>query len=338
MADCQNMVANAQKIQQLGTVVEGGFISIPLASLRADTILDFEMYIEPRPGDAPVLYRGQNLELKQDVLDNLIEARHADIYIKPESKDAYRRYVETNLPDILKDERIPVNEKSEVLYNSAQGLMQQAMDDPRTGDVIERSRSVISSTVDFLAHEHHAFSHLLQLVSFDYYTYTHSVNVCMFSLALAQRVGFDDREVLCEFGEGTLLHDIGKSQIDPRIVNSNTKLTFEEFEIIKQHPAIGYEILLEQGGLGDMALDVVRHHHEKMHGGGYPDDLRHNKLSPFVRMCTIADIFDALTTRRSYKEAMQTFQALKLMKTEMQRDVDPQLLEAFILLMGTPDQ
>ena len=331
------MAANAQRIQQLGTETDGGFISIPLASLRADTILEFEMYITPRVGEPPVLYRGQNLEMKQEVLDNLIEARHTIIFIKPESKDAYRRYVETNLPEILRDEKIPTNEKSEVLYNSAQGLMQQAMDDPRTGEVIERSKNMISSTVDFLAHEHHAFSHLLQLVSFDYYTYTHSVNVCMFSLALAQRVGFDDREVLCEFGEGTLLHDIGKSQIDSRIVNSTTKLTFEEFEIIKQHPAIGYEILLEQGGLGDMALDVVRHHHEKMHGGGYPDDLRHNKLSPFVRMCTIADIFDALTTQRTYKDAMPTYNALKLMRTEMHRDVDPQLLEAFILLMGNPD-
>jgi putative nucleotidyltransferase with HDIG domain len=332
------MAANAEKIQQLGTATSGGYISIPLASLRADTILEFEMYIEPRPGDAPVLYRGQDLEMKQDVLDNLVEARHADIFIKPESKDAYRQYVEANLPEILKDDSIATDEKSEVLYNSAQGLMQQAMDDPRTGNVIERSRTMISSTVDFLAHEHQAFSHLLDLVSFDYYTYTHSVNVCMFSLALAQRVGFDDREVLCEFGEGTLLHDVGKSQIDQSIVNSTTKLTFEEFEVIKQHPAIGYEILLEQGGLGDMALDVVRHHHEKMHGGGYPDDLRHNKLSPFVRMCTIADIFDALTTQRTYKDAMPTFEALKLMKTEMQRDVDPQLLEAFILLMGSPDE
>lgn len=331
------MSANAEKIQQLGTATGGGFISIPLASLRADTILDFEMYIKANPSDTPVLFRGQDLEMKQDVLDKLIESRHVDIFIKPESEDAYHRYVESNLPAILNDESIPVEEKSEVLYNSAQGLMQQAMADPRTGDVIERSKSIISSTVDFLAHEHHAFSHLLQLVSFDYYTYTHSVNVCMFSLALAQRVGFDDREVLCEFGEGALLHDVGKSQLDPKIINCTTKLTFKEFEIMKQHPAIGYEILLEQGGLGEMALDVVRHHHEKMHGGGYPDDLRHNKLSPFVRMCTIADIFDALTTNRTYKNAMPTFEALKLMKTEMHRDLDPQLLEAFILLMGNPD-
>lgn len=331
------MAVNAQRIQQLGTKTAGGYISIPLASLRADTILDFGMYISQRPGEEPVLFRGQSLELKQDVLDNLIESRHSNVFIKPESEDAYRRYVETNLPRILQDESIPVNEKSEVLYNSAQGLMQQAMTDPRTGEVIHRSKNLISSTVDFLAHEHHAFSHLLQLVSFDYYTYTHSVNVCMFSLALAQRVGFDDREVLCEFGEGTLLHDVGKSQIDQRIVNATGKLTYEEFEIIKLHPVIGYDLLVEDGTLGDMALDVVRHHHEKMHGGGYPDDLRHNKLSPFVRMSTIADIFDALTTRRTYKPAMHTFEALKLMKTEMYRDVDPQLLDAFIRLMGSPD-
>jgi len=154
MANAKTMAANAQRIQQLGTAISGGFISIPLASLRADTMLEFEMYIEARPGDEPVLYRGQDLEMKQDVLDNLIEARHADVFIKPESKDSYRKYVEANLPDILEDESIPTDEKSEVLYNSAQGLMQQAMDDPRTGNVIERSKTMISSTVDFLAHVH----------------------------------------------------------------------------------------------------------------------------------------------------------------------------------------
>lgn len=199
-----------------------------------------------------------------------------------------------------------------------------------------RSRNVVSATTKFLTAEQTAFQHLLPLVSYDYYTYTHSVNVFVFSMSLAQRVGFTDQKLLEEFGEGALLHDIGKSQIDPAIVNCRGKLDNEQWKQMRKHPVYGYELLSDHNKLGELALRIVRHHHEKIQGGGYPDDLLGKKIPPLVRISTIADIFDALTTRRSYKPALESYKALRLMRDEMSKDIDQEYFKVFVEMMGNP--
>jgi HD-GYP domain-containing protein (c-di-GMP phosphodiesterase class II) len=94
--------------------------------------------------------------------------------------------------------------------------------------------------------------------------------------------------------------------------------------------------MAEHGGLADVALDVTRHHHEKLSGSGYPDGLAGGEILPPVRICTIADIFDALTTRRSYKDAMGSFPALKLMRDELLDEIDRDLFQIFVEMMANP--
>ena len=201
---------------------------------------------------------------------------------------------------------------------------------------MKASKDLVDSTAGFLLREKSAFEQLVGLVSYDYYTYTHSVNVFIYSFSLANRAGIADEKTLREFGEGTLLHDIGKSTIDPRILRAKGKLTDDQWKAMQQHPVTGHEILKDHGLFSDLALEVTRHHHEKMRGGGYPDNLTANRLDPLVRVSTIADIFDALTTRRSYKEAMSSYRALKIMQDEMAADLDPDLFRTFVDLMGNP--
>ena len=105
---------------------------------------------------------------------------------------------------------------------------------------------------------------------------------------------------------------------------------------MRLHPVTGYDILKEHGLFSDLVLDVTRHHHEKLRGGGYPDKLTANQIDPLVRASTIADIFDALTTRRSYKGALTSYQALKIMRDKMAADLDPDLFRTFVELMGNP--
>ena len=88
--------------------------------------------------------------------------------------------------------------------------------------------------------------------------------------------------------------------------------------------------------MSDLGLDIVRHHHEKMDGTGYPDGLLGEEIKPYSRICTIADVFDALTTNRSYRKPFSTFEALKLMRNEMRDEIDMDFLRVFIELMGNP--
>ena len=214
--------------------------------------------------------------------------------------------------------------------------MREMFADPRAGDTVARSKAYVQLTYEFLSHEKTAFAQLLRITSYDYYTYTHSINVFVFSITLAQRSGTFTPEEVRDFGTGALLHDIGKSMIDPSIVNCKGKLTDEQWEEMKRHPELGCRILDGHGGIKPAAMEVVRYHHEKVNGTGYPERRKASDLPPFVRICTIADIFDALTTKRSYKGAVQTFEALRIMKEEMSDQLDPEFFMSFVRMMGNP--
>lgn len=314
-----------------------GFVPIRLASLRIDSVTEFDIYLPVGDRQPPVLYRERNLPFTEDVRQRLLEHGVTTLFVEKAQEKEYRRYVERNLPSILADPGLDTSAKSEMLYDSAIGLMEDVMADPRAGQVVPRSRAFVEGTCQFLREEKGSFRHLLRVTSFDYYTYTHSVNVFVFSVALAQRVGLTDALQLQKLGEGALLHDVGKSLIDPAIVNCRGKLDDAQWAEMRKHPVHGHDILREQGVVSETVLRIVRHHHEKIRGNGYPDAIGADEIPVTTRISTIADIFDALTTRRSYKPALNSFPALDLMRKEMAADLDPDLFRAFVEMMGTRD-
>lgn len=312
------------------------FFPIYVGSLGLDTVVGFDLFLRNRPGRPPVLYRAKDLPMSQEVLDRLEEHNVATLYVDVGQQAQYRCYVEDNLQSILADDNLDMSEKSKILYGSAQELVREVMTEPRAGEVVSRSKNLVNNTVQFLFSKQDAFENLLKVTSYDYYTYTHSVNVFVFSVSLAQRLGFDDIPTMLEFGVGALLHDIGKSMIDPAIVRCRTGLSPAQWDEMRKHPHYGIEILKDHGHLSDLSLDIVLHHHEKMDGSGYPDGLDQGKLSTFARISTVADIFDALTTERSYKNALESFPALTLMRNEMQSELDRDIFRALIAMMGNP--
>ena len=309
------------------------FLPIPVTALRSDEMADFELYLAGK-GGVPVLYRGANVTFTEDDAGRLAEAHVETLLIRAEDAATYSRYLERNLGAILIDKRLPVKARATTLYQCSQNLVKEVLTEPRAGDVMARTGDLVSNTVDFLFRESTSFQTLMQVTSYDYYTYTHSVNVFVFSSALAQRLGHSEEELRI-FGQGALLHDIGKSLISPTIVNARGKLTDEQWQEMRMHTVYGYDILCEQGVKNEVILDVTRHHHEKLNGKGYPDSLKAGEISKWARMCTIADIFDALTTRRSYKEAMNSFPGLQFMKEHMSEEIDQQFFRAFVGLMGS---
>jgi len=129
------------------------------------------------------------------------------------------------------------------------------------------------------------------------------------------------------------LHDIGKLGIPDSILKKPGKLTSEEFEIMKQHPTLGVKLLKELGENNKIVLNCVEQHHENLDGSGYPKKLTSKDLSIYSQIVKIADIFDALTTKRSYKPPLKTFEAFKIMKS-MENEIMTDLLKKFIIFMS----
>ncbi|MDP7638214.1 MAG: HD domain-containing protein [Candidatus Hydrogenedentes bacterium] len=307
---------------------------VPLASLRLYTVTDFDLYIKPNQLSAPVLYRERNLPFTGEVLDRLAESKINSLYVSDDQQDLYQRYVEDNLGKIISDESMPPVARAEILYGSAQNAVKENVRDLRSGEVLPRSENLVSYVINFMFNVEASFNHFLDVCSFDYYTYTHSVSVCTYSISLAQRLGFEGLSFLMEFGTGALLHDIGKSRIDDDILNLKGTLSEEQWQIMRQHPKWGWEFLKEHGIDSDTILGVALHHHEELRGGGYPDGLEGDEIPYYVRIVTICDIFDALMTRHSYKGAINSFPALRMMQKEMTDNLDAGYFREFISMMA----
>ncbi len=186
-----------------------------------------------------VLYRAADLPFTDRTRQKLLDNRVDRLYVPCENRDKYQRYIEVHLDKILTDRTIHEEKKAAILYDTSTNLVKDVLSNPTYGDNIHRSEALVSNTVDYILKGRDAFLNLMKITSFDYYTYTHSVNVCTFSVALAQQIGIKDERFMHELGVGALLHDIGKSRISDRILNKRSTLTPIEFEIMKKHPELG---------------------------------------------------------------------------------------------------
>ncbi|HEY6089689.1 MAG TPA: HD domain-containing phosphohydrolase [Gemmatimonadaceae bacterium] len=168
----------------------------------------------------------------------------------------------------------------------------------------------------------------------DRYTQGHCERVAFFSCVLADSAGFNARSLFW-FRIGALLHDIGKIIVPTEVLNKPGKLTDEEWAIMKRHPEAGLELVAEIDFPGDIAA-IIRNHHERWDGTGYPDGLAGEAIPLAARILCVADVYDALTTTRSYRAEMTHARAADIMRGSTGQ-FDPHLLEMFLEWAGTAD-
>ena len=154
---------------------------------------------------------------------------------------------------------------------------------------------------------------LLDVAHYDEYTFRHSVNVALLFLALSRDTYPMTR--LINMVIGAVLHDIGKTRIPTSILNKPGKLTKEEFELVKSHASLGADILRQHGGFVREVIDITHYHHERWDGSGYPKGLKGPQIEQHVQIAAVCDVYDALTTSRSYKTKMDFYSAMNIIAT-----------------------
>ena len=173
---------------------------------------------------------------------------------------------------------------------------------------------------------------LARLKTQDDYSYMHSVAVCALMVALGRELGFDEQQ--CRIaGTAGLLHDVGKALMPLAILNKPGKLTDAEFDVMRSHPQRGHELLQEARGTVPEAMDVCLHHHERFDGGGYPHKLPNDKLNQLVRMGSICDVYDAITSDRPYKKGWDPADSIGKMAS-WKGQFDPTIFATFVKSVG----
>jgi HD-GYP domain-containing protein (c-di-GMP phosphodiesterase class II) len=202
---------------------------------------------------------------------------------------------------------------------------------------IRKLKRLAQKAVHLVVEDESILLGMTTIKNYDEYTFNHSVNVSIYSLAMGKRLGFS-KKTLTELGITALLHDIGKSKIPKEILNKPASLDEEEWGFMKKHPLMGVEIVLNLKQLGEINPRMVVgifDHHLKSDLSGYPKLFRKKEVSLFGRVIQIADSYDAMTTPRIYKKTPYTpEQALAIMLRERTIHFDPLLLKIFIGLVG----
>jgi putative nucleotidyltransferase with HDIG domain len=298
-----------------------------------DTILDFDLYLYNKISRNYILYRSKNTVFGEKNRSKLFENKVSTLYLTADDVPLYNRYLEKNLDRIIDNPKIREQEKAHIVYQSARNLMEETFSKSDSGENIQRSKRFVKNTVHFILKEKNSFHNIINLTSHDYYTYTHSINVCIYAVSLARRAGIHDTQTLNTIGTGALLHDIGKSTIPLEVLTKKGPLDKEEWLTMKEHPQRGVELLSKHRFIPEI-LEMVRFHHEKLDGSGYPGGLRDREIPRFARIVCISDIFDALNTKRPYKNAEDTFHSLNIMLKEFENKIDPLLLKEFIMMFN----
>jgi putative nucleotidyltransferase with HDIG domain len=221
------------------------------------------------------------------------------------------------------------------IQKEANKVIHSVLGDVRMGKQIEveRLQPVVAQITDSILRNQGTLVSLCRIREGDTYTFQHSVSVCTLLVAFCRYMEMSP-EIIHEAGIGGMLHDIGKMRVPDHILNKPGKLTDPEFAIMKEHVALGLEILHQTPGISRTVIQVAGEHHERFEGSGYPERIKGSEISTLGRMAAIVDVYDAITSNRIYHKGMEPPAALTKLFEWSEQHFDPELVQHFIQAIG----
>ena len=288
-----------------------------LAKVRESGVA--ELWIDTGKGaDVPAAVRIETESVVADEVDQMLAA--AESVLAPLAQQ-----VEFD-QEVKRAAKICNKAKDAVVSMFQEVRMGKAIDADAAGELVDE----ISSSV---MRNPGALISLARIKTADDYTYMHSVAVCALMVSLARQLGQDETSTR-ELGLAGLLHDLGKALMPPDVLNKPGKLTDDEFAIMRTHPGEGHQLLVQGNAVGEIVLDVCRHHHEKVDGTGYPDHLKGEQISLHAKMGAVCDVYDAITSNRPYKAGWDPAESIRKMTEWSKGHFDERVFQAFVRSIG----
>lgn len=317
---------------------EREFYPVGVDTIQLNRLPEMDIYIQRGDEPAPLLFQSRTLPLTKEDLKDLLDHEVLTIWLNEKDYEEFDSYVDSNLEEIIHNPNVPVDMKCEITYNASAQIMEKVFHSADPQEVIHASERVLNPVIDVIFENQTASHEFILQSSVDYAQYTHSVNVCLYGMALARRaLRISKEEALQRFGPGFLLLDWGKSKIPKEILHKDGELTDEEWEIVKQHPIDSLNMVKEFMDVTPEIETILLHHHERLDGSGYPFGLKGGQISEAARICAIVDTFDAISTTRPFRARKNSFEALMEMKNEVPDKLDGELYQQFLYLFLPPD-
>ncbi len=281
---------------------------------------------------------GRNLivrgaQLDEYVIDSLISLGIMSVYIQdgeydPDDPDKILSpAARKNVEKLRTDDRAKVTLTDSVKKRISEGI-QFIYSGVKPTEMVEATDSIASDLMEAISNNDAIAIDIGALKTSDEYTFKHSVDVATISMIIAKKMQLSKKEIY-EIGVSGLLHDLGKTQVPPEILNKPAKLDHDEFEIMKQHSIFGYRMIKDQPAYNEEIKLAVLQHHEKINGQGYPLGVRDINICPYAKILSVSDIYDALVTERPYKSAYSQRDAVEIIMS-MTAELDYTAMKAFL--------
>jgi len=190
-------------------------------------------------------------------------------------------------------------------------------------------KEIVEELIENLQENKGSMMNMIDMMSTDLYTYTHSVNVAILSIMTARSMEMNQKMVE-EVGMGALFHDVGKVRVPQEILNKPDRLEDFEFELMKEHSWLGYEMVKENYTLSAYTKNIVLKHHERLDGSGYPFGIEGDKMEPYVRVVALCDVFDAMVSDRCYREQIPVHKVIETVNSQLNTKFDARVYQHFI--------
>jgi HD-GYP domain-containing protein (c-di-GMP phosphodiesterase class II) len=315
------------------------FFSISYDLIILNKKVPFDLFVnassvEKRQKFVRIFPQGDTLTL--DDLSNF-RKKYLQMYVAEDQRNLYMRSL-VQSDDIGDKEAITFIKDSAIQYLHSVFDPKKEFSTELLYETIKGCKEAVENMIDVL--DDYNIDGLRALIGdlsgHDFYTYDHSINVSMYSLTVLRALKPNaTRAELLHAGLGGLLHDLGKVKIPTEILNKPEGLTEGEYQIIKTHPDLGLNLILENEDMDIEGLDlktiarIIHEHHENWAGDGYPSKLKEKEIHLLARVCAIADFFDAITTKRSYSEVVSVSQGIAIMEKTAGKKLDPRIFNIF---------
>lgn len=283
---------------------------IQLSNISSGMVLAKTIFDE---NDKVLLYAG--VEIKSEYISRLIDSGISEVYVD----------------DDVSREVQPKEVLCEETRREAKNLAKTLMESHafiHSADIMH-VKETVNKIIEQLFLNDDIIINLYEIKTVDDYTFSHCVNVCIYSLIIGISLGYS-KQRLKDLGVGAILHDIGKLTISEYILKKPEQLNDTEYEEIKKHARVGFEILSKNKSVSILSSYIALSHHERFDGTGYPAKLSGNDIHECARIVAIADVYDALTSDRVYRKKLRPHEVVEYITTIGARHFDPILVKNFV--------
>lgn len=311
------------------------YVPIAMESIEPVIFPDVALYI--KTGSNYVLYKSNGRDFTLRDHERLASNGVEFIFVSKDDMDVINSHMEASAERLLQGDILTPKAKGKMIYQTSINFVDDIFNNPDKSTDLERTKRLIENLMRYLSDNPDAISSLESVMSHNYHTFVHSLQVASLTLLMHSEAYTLTHGEMLDVGTGAILHDFGKIFVPQEILNKSGRLSEGEIEILKRHPEEGYVFLQKKAVLSPVSLAIIRLHHERCNGSGYPLGLEGREIPRSAQVTGVADVYCALTTDRNGNKTMAPHIAVQLMRNEMKGAFAPHLLDTLEKLVCTED-